>query len=529
MQSALRPYVTTGVALAGATMIAAASVLPVEAAVSAQARTISSMDVGLVASSTALKPGQSYANIIPNLFNAVLSIPRAEIDGINRFSAAMEQSASWWVYSDVNVLGWDPPNQEMTKGFVDMLLPFKPFSEQAGIATFLWFAANFPMDAGCSGLPPCPRPDSILSHMFQVAPWEFYTGNGYTFPEVINPVSENETHWGQELGETGDPAPWSETHWLLDPNAGWNATWDYLLSNPEPLDFPSGKEIWDTTVRLTSALWKSWYPFVPQSTLWNPQMSLSAYILRPFAPILCPSCNKADPFMPLDWAPGDDIPKGSYVPLRYKKNYDADGHWIGPVPGAETTESNRTALLAANTESTDTDDTEDSEQASDSTKPAAKDFLAQAVQNLTKKFSAATAGEQAESDEPANEQPAVEPTVETPGTGVTAEQPAAQPTDDTVTVEKNGTASENPGADESPQAGGGSQTKTSGDGTRTTKKWTFGGKHRKAGTESADASSSNKGPESKSSDKRSPASPQTTSSSAGATGGSDSSDSGASK
>ena len=72
--------------------------------------------------------GKSFNNVIPNLINAVLSIPMAEIKAINRFSAAMEESASWWVYSDVNVLGWDPPNQEMTKGFVDMLLPFAPLS-----------------------------------------------------------------------------------------------------------------------------------------------------------------------------------------------------------------------------------------------------------------------------------------------------------------------------------------------------------------------------------------------------------------
>ncbi|WP_111508810.1 hypothetical protein [Mycobacterium kyogaense] len=462
MQSALRPYATTGIALVGATLIAAGSVLPVEAAVSAaQERTISSMDVSLVAASTGLKPGQSYANIIPNLFNAVLSIPQAEINAINRFSAAMEESKSWWVYSDVNVLGWDPPNEEMTKGFVDMLLPFKPYSEQAGIATFYFLAANLPMDAGCSGFPPCPHPESILSHMFTVAPWEFYLGNGYTFPEVINPISANETYWGQELGETGLPTNWSGQTVKLDPNAGWNATWDYLLNDPEAVDFPSGKEIWDTTVRLTSALWKSWYPFVPQSTLWNPQMSLSAYVLRPFAKVLCPDCNKADPFMPVDWKPGDDIPPNSYVPPKFKKNYDENGHWIGDLP-SETSTGN--ALLAAKTTAEVTTAVEEptKDTSADSVKPAKKnDFLANAIQNLTDKFN------QAKTDDTKTE--TVKDTETDKGTD-------------------KGTVAETPAPEVTPVVDKTDDGKASDDTAKPAKKWSFGKDRKAADTTKADTS-----------------------------------------
>lgn len=471
MQSALRPYVTTGVALVGASLIAAGSVLPVEAAVSAaQERTISSMDVDLVAASSGLKPGQSYANIIPNLFNAVLSVPQAEIDAINRFSAAMEESRSWWVYSKYNVLGWDPPNEEMTKGFVDMLLPFKPYSEQAGIATFYFLAANLPMDAGCSGFPPCPHPESILSHMFTVAPWEFYLGNGYQFPAVINPISDEETYWGQELGQTGDPTDWSGGDPVkLDPNAGWNATWDYLLSNPEPVDFPSGKEIWDTTVRLTSALWKSWYPFVPQSTLWNPQMSISAYLWRPFAKVLCADCNPADPFMPTDWKPGDDIPPNSYVPLKYKKDYDENGKWIGgPLP-TETSTGN--ALLAAKTTPEVTADVEaPTKDASDTVKPAKKnDFLATAIQNLTDKFNQ---GKVADTK-----------------TDATVETPKVEAGDTDVDKDK-GDVKDTSAPVVTPVADKTDDAKGSDDTAKPTKKWSFGNKDRKADAGAAGADSS---------------------------------------
>ncbi|MBX7455173.1 hypothetical protein GR927_44945 [Mycolicibacterium sp. 3033] len=486
MQSALRPYVTTGVALVGASLIAAGSVLPVEAAVSAaQERTISSMDVSLTAASTGLKPGQSYANIIPNLFNAVLSIPQAEIDGINRFSAAMEESKSWWVYSDVNVLGWDPPNEEMTKGFVDMLLPFKPYSEQAGIATFYFLAANLPMDAGCSGFPPCPDPFSILSHMFTVAPWEFYLGDGYQFPDVINPISANETYWGQELGETGLPTDWSGELVKLDPNAGWNATWDYLLNDPEPVDFPTGKEIWDTTVRLTTALYKSWYPFVPQSTLWNPQMSISAYVLRPFAKVLCPTCNPADPFMPTDWKPGDDIPPNSYVPPKYKKNYGPDGKWIGDPPADSSTAT--TLLASKTTPAVETAVEVPAKDASaDTVKPAKKnDFVANAIQNLTEKFNQGKVADAPKEDSTqAGDKGADSGEVkETPAAEVT---PVADKTDDVKTDDKS-----------------------SDDTAKPAKKWSFGKDRKsdadtaKADTTKADAKSDAAG--SNSSDKAAPA------------------------
>ncbi len=465
MHSALRPYVTTGVAIAGATLIGAGSMLPVDAASRADAPVTASWTVDLRAQVSALSTdasGKSIANVTPNLINAVLNVPMAEINAINRFSAAMEESASWWVYSDVNVLGWDPPNEEMTKGVVDMLLPFAPLSGPSGEATFLWFAANFPMDAGCSGLPPCPHPESILSHMFKVAPWEFYLGDGYTFPEVINPVSANETYWGQELGETGDPTNWSGMTFKLDPNAGLKSVLDYLMSAPEPVELPTGKEIWDTTVRLTSALWKSFYPFVPQSTLWNPQMSISAYILRPFARVLCPDCNKADPFMPVEWSPGDDIPAGSYVPLRYKKNYDENGEWVGPLPESETTES---TLLAADASTTDTEGSADAGKS---------DFVADAVQTLTKKFSVAPSEKESTLSTGEEQAPATDEDT-SKDTTPAAEKPAEEAAEGSAGKTETGTPAETKPAETAEP-----DVKAGDDGTRPAKKWRFGGKHPKS-------------------------------------------------
>ncbi len=268
----------------------------------------------------------SFSNVIPNLINAILSIPMAEINAINRFSAAMEDSGNWWVYSSTNVLGWDPANEEMTKGFIDMLIPFTALSEPVGEATFLWLAANFPMDAGCSGTAAgqCDDVESLLSKMFTVAAWEFFDEDGYTFPEVINPVSENEDYWGEELGETGEPTSWSGQTYKLDAYESLASVLDYLVSEPEAVEYPTLEEIVDIFTRLGEALWDSWNPFVPQSSLWNPDSSLAAYVLRPFAKILCPDCNEYDPFMPVDWEPGDPL-SGNYVPPDYADLYNEDG------------------------------------------------------------------------------------------------------------------------------------------------------------------------------------------------------------
>ena len=285
MPAAVRPYVTAGVALVGASVISVTPFAP------------SQPDIR-VANPAVSVAAASWANAPVNIVNAFLGAPQAEVDGINRLAAAMEWSGSWWVYTPENVLGWDPPNFEMTKGLVDTLLPFPTLSTPFGTHLNWWLAANLPMHEGCSGLPPCTDPIGMLSSMFTVPPWEFYTGDGYTFPTIYNPISVHEGEVGQELGETGDEVDWSGQTVKLDPNEGWNALMTYLQSDPTEVTYPTAQEAFNAFARLGTALWNSWYPFVPQSYIWNPDYSISAYLWRPFAPFLCPSCNPEDPFLP---------------------------------------------------------------------------------------------------------------------------------------------------------------------------------------------------------------------------------------
>ncbi len=181
----------------------------------------------------------SIANVPANLINAFLGIPQAEVDGIERFAAAMESSGSWNESSPNNVWGWDPANPEMLKGSIDMGLPFPALSGPIGEHLNWWAAANLPMYAGCAF--ECPDPIGMLNVMFRVPPWEFYTGDGYTFPTVINPVD-------------GQPTNWSGQTVKLDPLQPIQSVIDFLLNDPGEVSFPTAYEIITAVADLTSAL-----------------------------------------------------------------------------------------------------------------------------------------------------------------------------------------------------------------------------------------------------------------------------------
>jgi hypothetical protein len=285
MPAAMRPYVSAGVALVGASVIA---VTPITAP---QAE-IRSAELGVRLAAA------SIANVPANLINAVLSLPMAEIQGIQRFADAMEASGSWWVYTPVNVLGWDPANFEMTKGLVDALLPFPALSGPLGTQLNWWLAANLPMHQGCSGLPPCPDPIGMFSSMFTVGPWQFYTPEGYTFPTIFNPVSQHEGEVGQELGETGDEVDWSEEQVILDPLEPFTSVINYLMADPSQVTFPTFQQVVTAVTNLAAALKTTFYPFVPMSYIWNPEYQVLAPLFRAFAPVLCPDCNPQDPSLP---------------------------------------------------------------------------------------------------------------------------------------------------------------------------------------------------------------------------------------
>lgn len=407
-------------------------------------------------------PEKSWSYIPINLAETIANIPYYAVAGTNRFANAMRASGSWWVYTPVNVLGWDPANPEMTRAFVDFLIAIPSISTPLGITADYWARANLPMNGGCTGFPPCDDPSAITDQMFKVMLWDLFAPGGFTFTDPItpeyNPISDTEGFWGQELGLTGDKVPWYGETVNPVPFGETISFWDHLMSKPEGIKTPTLEDQIEAFKNLADGLTTTWNPFVPKSYVWNPKMTPFAYLARPLAKILCPTCNKVDPFMPEDWKVGLDIYPGAYIPPSVRDQYDPEtGKYIGePVDGLtdeeiaewnekaglndipETEESEDaaeeepglTALLAKVAPEEAAEETTESETATDSTSETTEesaeepktDVVSTAVQDLLDKFQQAPAEEAPAEETPAEEAPAEE--TEAPAEETPAEEPA---------------------------------------------------------------------------------------------------------
>lgn len=323
MPAAVRSYVAASAALMGAGVITAAQVVPplnedqsrvVKAAVSLAAAVQAAepcsgyltegCDIWATPSYTpvALNQNGSAANIPANLFNAVISVPRALVDAINDLSYALEVTGNWWVYTPTNVLGFDPADPPKATALANLAIPFKPLSNAVGDHFAWWARANLPMNAGCTGSvgPACADLPAILSQMFKAPSWVLNAG--YQFPELNNPVSDAEGAVGEEIpGSVGQPVPWSGAYVKLDPADPVNAVINYLLADPaqntpKPVTLT---EISATFDRLGKALNLAFNPYVPMSFLLKgwPYTFLTP-LAKPLVPILCPTCNPVDPGLP---------------------------------------------------------------------------------------------------------------------------------------------------------------------------------------------------------------------------------------
>ena len=120
MHAAVRPYVTAGAALVGASVIAVTPIAPPPPDVQ-------------VANPADRLAADSIANIPVNLFDAIANIPANEIDAINSWSAAIASGGSWFLKTPTNVWGWDPGNPPMIEAAVAVLVPFPAISGNGGL------------------------------------------------------------------------------------------------------------------------------------------------------------------------------------------------------------------------------------------------------------------------------------------------------------------------------------------------------------------------------------------------------------
>ncbi|MFN8071308.1 MAG: hypothetical protein U0R66_05780 [Mycobacterium sp.] len=320
MPSAVRSYLTTGVALMGAGFVTAAQITPslqqaetrvVQAAITLAAAVGNGLPCsGYNTEGCDINAPQTYvpqvldqsgnaANIAANIVNAVADIPRAVVDALNEFSYALEVTGNWWVYSPTNVLGFDPADPPKITALVDLMIPLKPVSHAVGEHLAWWAKSNLVMDSGCTGTtgPTCPDFNSLAGKMFLAPIWKLAAG--YQFGQVINPVSDAEAYIGEPIpGSVGTETAWSNAYVKLNLFDPAIALANYLLADPvtnQPKPI-SGPEVAATLDRLGKALWLAFNPIVPRSFLLKgwPYTILTP-LFKPLVPLMCPTCNPLDP------------------------------------------------------------------------------------------------------------------------------------------------------------------------------------------------------------------------------------------
>lgn len=484
MPASVRPYVTAGVALVGASVISVTPIQPVtpQTRVANDAYSLTAASVpgapidgsgdgiacsGYHTDQCDIYAPQSYTpitvdtkngsllNVPANIINAIISVPRAYLDGLNDLSYALEVTGSWWVYDPVNVLGYDPADPPKITAVTNLLIPFKALSNPLGEHVSWWAKANLPMNAGCTGTAPptCQDAGAILSKMFTAPIWDLIYG--YTFPALNNPVSDAEGAAGEAIpGEEGDPVPWSGAHIQINPyDPVWNVI-NYMLADPTT-NRPEAitlKEVGESLARFGRALWQDFNPFVPGSFLWKgfPYTLVTPFI-KPFVKILCPSC---DPEHPEDPTPFDgQLPPSSQAKagagvsnflekLGLKKETTSSDAAVTPAATLAAAQTEQKATEDSATETTATKDASDAPEATDGAQKG--DVVKDAVATLLKKFEKA----------PAETAPA------TDATDTDGKTDAGTPATDAGATDKGGD--------------------DAGSAASTPKKWTFGGKHRKS-------------------------------------------------
>ena len=245
----------------------------------------------------------------------------------------------------------DPGNPEMIKGLIDMLIPFPAFSTPIGDQVNAVVEANLPMNAGCTGFPPCPDLSSLTNVMFRVPPrcvhhrWRLHLRRTGHADE--QPGQRAGRQWNFDLGQTGDPVPWYAQTVKIDPLESVRSTIDYLTGTPGTVTIPTGKEIVDTYAAFAKSPGTACTPSCRRASCESGPFGLG---LRHPALLQAavPSCNSYDPFMPVGWEPGGWVPDAfTYVPTSRTTHSSTTRCPMGPIRLTTTSAIPRIQLLRA--------------------------------------------------------------------------------------------------------------------------------------------------------------------------------------
>jgi hypothetical protein len=295
MQAAVRPYVTAGVALVGAVLIAVTPIAP-------RPTELRSADLAVRLAAA------SVANIIPNLFNDIASIPANELlalgtgtvplgalpnsafsftpsfqgvslaqTGVVGLTSNFIYSGNWWVNQPTNVLGIDPGDIGRIQALVNVALPIPALSVPLGDALAAILASQLPTNAGCTETSTggCNNPLGILSGMFNLQNlFQMFSPTGYTFPATLNDPVTCDSSGNCNLANTNGPLmPWAGQTVSLDPFApvtpGIINPTATLISNlttglmADPTGVTPLPDPVTTLTNLGTAIFNAFNPFVP--------------------------------------------------------------------------------------------------------------------------------------------------------------------------------------------------------------------------------------------------------------------------
>jgi hypothetical protein len=289
MSGAIRPYLTAGVALAGSSLIAAASIVAVTTPPRPR---VADLDVALTAGDGSFS---DLLNVPVNLFNDMMNIPYnlfeapysvkgmipdfVNEDGVtgqhepgsglaadgtiqhasdvwpmyhdfdndpdgdtfhgalNFLSGALDYTGSFYVSNPTNVFGWDTGNTWNLPAALDALLPFTrlgPDMTDNPIAfnTNIIAEAEFP-EASAQNALTFHDPIGELQTLFKV-PFSTLV-DGYTLPPegAFNPVGAGNGPLGPPIeGGLAYHDLWSGEHVNVDPTLGFDQYFEHLMSDP---------------------------------------------------------------------------------------------------------------------------------------------------------------------------------------------------------------------------------------------------------------------------------------------------------
>lgn len=217
--------------------------------------------------SFALPAGHSLSNIPINVLNAILSAPGNQILALQQLAAAFYLSGSLFVYGAEHLEGFDPADALEISALVNSLIPFPAFSGPLGDQINILAEAELPINAGCYGLPaPCADPISLFAGFFKVPIWDLL--NGYTFPEIINPVD-------------GSEFPWSEQTVYLEPLAPFTSVLNSLTAEPTGVTPVDPGAVLPTYLAVADSFLRSFDPLAPGSFLFGPPWPVPQDVTEP--------------------------------------------------------------------------------------------------------------------------------------------------------------------------------------------------------------------------------------------------------